>query len=109
MQPDSRGQQRPSGRSQLACPESNTIAAAARQLGEVANTDSRRAEAREIERHEVYWGTGWLRTGLMSLQSGDDVGSNAKETVTADNTKIAMAREEIVKDGERLASVFRNV
>lgn len=45
----------------------------------------------------------------MSLQSGDDVGSNAKETVTADNTKIAMAREEIVKDGERLASVFRNV
>lgn len=65
--------------------ESNVTAADAKRLAEEANEYSSRAEAREVERHDVYWDGGWATRGVYRLyKRGDDAAHDIVATVTVD-------------------------
>lgn len=65
---------------------SNTIALDARKIALEANEYSHRAEARETERHDVYWDGGWIKNGVVYrlYKRGDNAAHDVVATVTVD-------------------------
>lgn len=74
-----------------------------------ANDISRRAEARETERHDVRWEYGWLskQQGIYALtKRGSDVAHDVKATVKLGIHELTHEVAAVTEDGARLQFRF---
>ena len=91
--------------------ESNAIAVTARELAAEANSYSHRAEAREVEHHDVRWDDGWLarNRGIYAvIKRGDDPAHNVRVTVEFDGQEQTDSVDLMEEEGGQIRFQFRS-